>query len=159
MWFVGGLFSRSRTAASSGSGSGSLMNMMSSSLVRHFSRKRGENLRKINPKVAPQEASNIAQDLYRLINQRGPLTISSAWIQAQESGISGLNSKTHLKLMLKWMRGRKMLKLFCNQTGSNKKFLLCTLPEDPQIAQFIKNSELKLQTEKPSIKRKRKQKK
>lgn len=77
----------------------------------------------------------------------------------QESGISGLNSKTHLKLMLKWMRGRKMLKLFCNQIGSNKKFLLCTLPEDPQIAQFIKNSELKSQTEKPSIKRKRKQKK
>lgn len=81
MWFLGGLFSRSRTATSSGSGS--LMNMMSSSLVRHFSRKRGENLRKINPKVAPQEASNIAQHLYRLINQRGPLTISNAWIQAQ----------------------------------------------------------------------------
>lgn len=81
MWFLGGVFSR--TATSSGSGSGSMMNMMSSSLVRHFSRKRGENLRKINPKVAPQEASNIAQDLYRLINQRGPLTISNAWIQAQ----------------------------------------------------------------------------
>lgn len=81
MWFLGGVFSR--TATSSGSGSGSMMNMMSCSLVRHFSRKRGENLRKINPKVAPQEASNIAQDLYRLINQRGPLTISNAWIQAQ----------------------------------------------------------------------------
>ena len=80
MWFLGGVFSR--TATSSGS-SGSMMNMMSNSLVRHFSRKRGENLRKINPKVAPQEASNIAQDLYRLINQRGPLTISNAWIQAQ----------------------------------------------------------------------------
>ncbi|XP_062145984.1 uncharacterized protein LOC133853976 [Alnus glutinosa] len=123
--------------------------------VRHFSRKRAENLRKINPKVTPQEASSIAQDLYHVIKQRGPLTVSNTWIHAQESGISGLNSKTHLKLMLKWMRGRKMLKLLCNHIGSSKKFLLTTLPEEPETEQLKSPSSLKLQTEKPSIKRKK----
>lgn len=73
-------------------------------------------------------------------------------LSIQESGVSGLNSKTHMKLMLKWMRGRKMLKLFCNQIGSSKKFLLSTLPEDPQTEQSKSPSDLKLQTEKPSRK-------
>ncbi|XP_059442069.1 uncharacterized protein LOC132174427 [Corylus avellana] len=123
--------------------------------VRHFSRKRAENLRKINPKMTPQEASSIAQDLYHVIKQCGPLTVSNAWIHAQESGISGLNSKTHLKLMLKWMRGRKMLNLLCNQFGSSKKFLLTTLPEEPETEQVKSPSSPKLQTEKPSIKRKK----
>ncbi|GMY30694.1 tumor necrosis factor receptor family protein [Fagus crenata] len=149
MWF-GGLFNRSSNGTGVGVGMGII--------TRHFSRKRAENVRKINPRVTPQEASTIAQDLYHLINQRGPLTVSNAWIQAQESGISGLDSKTHLKLMLKWMRGRKMLKLFCNQIGSSKKFLLSTLPEEPQTEQLKSPSEPKLQTKKPSIKRRKQNK-
>ncbi|XP_039167131.1 uncharacterized protein LOC120292776 [Eucalyptus grandis] len=67
-----------------------------------------------------------------------------------EAGVSGLQSKTHMKLMLKCMRGRKMLKLFCNQVGSSKKFLLSTLPEGPQNDQSTSTVELNLQTEKPS---------
>jgi hypothetical protein len=57
--------------------------------------------------------------------------------------------------MLKWMRGRKMLKLLCNHIGSSKKFLLTTLPEEPETEQLKSPSSLKLQTEKPSIKRKK----
>ncbi|KAA8526048.1 hypothetical protein F0562_007852 [Nyssa sinensis] len=60
----------------------------------------------------------------------------------EDAGISGLNSKTHMKIMLKWMRGRKMLKLFCNRVGSSKKFLHCTLPEEPQIDQSKNSIEL-----------------
>ncbi|KAF5477935.1 uncharacterized protein LOC121235961 [Juglans microcarpa x Juglans regia] len=146
MWFRGG-------GASWTSGAGMLT---ATTFVRHFSRKRAENLRKINPKVTRQEASSIAQDIYHLIKQNGPLTVSNAWIHVQESGISGLNSKTHMKLMLKWMRGRKMLKLFCNQVGSSKKFLLSTLPEEPQTEQLKHPSDLKLQTEKPSVKGRKK---
>ena len=52
-------------------------------LVRCFSRKRAENLRKINPKVTPQEASSIARSLYDLIKQHGPLSISNAWNYAK----------------------------------------------------------------------------
>ncbi len=74
MWF-GGLFNRSSNGTGVGVGMGII--------TRHFSRKRAENVRKINPRVTPQEASTIAQDLYHLINQRGPLTVSNAWIQAQ----------------------------------------------------------------------------
>lgn len=117
--------------------------------VRHFSRKCAPNLRKINPRVPPQEAASIAEGLYQVLKQHGPLTVSNTWNQAKEFGISGLSSKTHMKLMLKWMRGRKMLKLLCNHVGSNKKFLHCTLPEKPQSSQSYSSLELKPHTQKP----------
>ncbi|XP_028093107.1 uncharacterized protein LOC114293267 [Camellia sinensis] len=189
--------------------------------VRYFCRKCAPNVRKINPKVPPQEAASIAQGLYQVIKQHGPLTVSNTWNHAkesadnvspdssspskddlleeackkydeathlcptlhdayynwaiaisdrakmrgrtkeaeelwkQEAGSSGLSSKTHMKTMLKWMRGRKMLKLFCNHVGSSKKFLHCTQPEEPQTDQSNNSTELKLQTEKPSTRRKK----
>ncbi|GMP96829.1 hypothetical protein CsSME_00045307 [Camellia sinensis var. sinensis] len=124
--------------------------------VRYFCRKCAPNVRKINPKVTPQEAASIAQGLYQVIKQHGPLTVSNTWNHAKEADISGLSSKTHMKTMLKWMRGRKMLKLFCNHVGSSKKFLHCTQPEEPQTDQSNNSTELKLQTEKPSTRRKKK---
>ncbi|XP_021289660.1 uncharacterized protein LOC110420604 [Herrania umbratica] len=127
-------------------------------LVRYMSRSRAVNVRKINPKVPIPEARSIATSLYDIIKDHGPLTVSNTWIHAKEAGIGGLNSKTHMKIMLKWMRGRRMLKLFCNQVGSSKKFLHCTLPEEPQTNQLESPSELKLQTKKPSLKRKKKSK-
>ncbi|KAK6915730.1 hypothetical protein RJ641_020847 [Dillenia turbinata] len=123
--------------------------------VRYFSRSRAVNLRKINPKAPPQEASSIAQSLYQIIKVKGPLSVSDTWNHAKEVGIDGLNSKTHMKLMLKWMRGRKMLKLLCNHIGSSKKFLHSTLPEEPQTAPSKDVPEQKLQTEKRSSPRKK----
>ncbi|ESQ27776.1 hypothetical protein EUTSA_v10019277mg [Eutrema salsugineum] len=99
--------------------------------VRYMSRERAVNVRKINPKVPIPEANLIANSLYNLFKQHGPLSVPNTWLRAQEAGVSGLNSKTHMKLMLKWMRGRKMLKLICNQAGSSKKFFHTILPEDP----------------------------
>ncbi|KAE8712809.1 hypothetical protein F3Y22_tig00110223pilonHSYRG00047 [Hibiscus syriacus] len=128
-------------------------------LVRYMSRSRAVNVRKINPKVPIQEAKSIAGSLYDLIKQRGPLTVPNTWNASQEAGIGGLNSKTHMKIMLKWMRGRKLLKLFCNKVGSNKKFLHCTLPEEPRTDQLESLPEPELQTKKPSAKRKKKTKK
>ncbi|MCD7469915.1 hypothetical protein HAX54_009331 [Datura stramonium] len=110
--------------------------------LRHFSRKRAPNLRKINPKVPPQEAATIAESLYHVIQQHGPLTFPNTWNLAKEANISGLNSKTHMKLMLKWMRGRNMLKQFCHQVGSSKKFMLSALPEVTQINTPIKGKRL-----------------
>lgn len=77
MWF-----GASRVTGIGVGGSGSLVGGVSA-FVRHFSRKRAENLRKINPRVPPQEANFIARDLYDLIKQKGPLTVSDAWVQAQ----------------------------------------------------------------------------
>ncbi|XP_068635775.1 uncharacterized protein [Aristolochia californica] len=102
----------------------------SATFVRFFSKKRSPNLRKINPKVPPQEAMGIAKGLYGIIKDHGPITVSNTWNIAKDAGISGLNSKTHMKIMLKWMRGRKLLKLFCTFVGSNKKFLHSVLPEE-----------------------------
>ncbi|XVE64546.1 hypothetical protein DITRI_Ditri07aG0109000 [Diplodiscus trichospermus] len=136
-------------------GNGSVGNL----LVRYMSRARAVNVRKINPKVPIPEAHSIASSLYDVIRQHGPLTVPNTWIHAQEAGIDGLKSKTHMKILLKWMRGRKMLKLFCNQVGSNKKFLHCTLPEEPQTNQLNSPSEIELQTKKPSTMRKKKAKK
>ncbi|KAM7269673.1 hypothetical protein ACFE04_025170 [Oxalis oulophora] len=101
--------------------------------VRHFSRKAAVNVRKINPKVPITEAYSIAESLYNVIKQHGPLNISNTWTQAKDAGVNGLMSKTHMKIMLKWMRGRKMLKLLCTQVGSNKKFLHSTLPDDDSL--------------------------
>ncbi|WCJ26683.1 hypothetical protein M5689_008485 [Euphorbia peplus] len=127
-------------------------------LVRHFSRQRAVNVRKINPKVPFPEATSIAQSLYSIIKERGPLSVSNTWIHAQEAGVDGLNSKTHMKIMLKWMRGRKLLKLFCNQVGNTKKFLHCTLPEEPQTEESRLRQEMMQQTEKPSTQRRKRRK-
>ncbi|KAL7111190.1 hypothetical protein ACP275_05G072700 [Erythranthe tilingii] len=114
---------------------GNGMMKMTTTMLRYFttnSRKRAPNLRKINPRVPFVEAASIAEDLYGVIKSHGPLSIGNAWNHAKDAGISGLSSKTHMKLMLKWMRGRSMLKQICNIVGSNKKFLITTLPEEPQ---------------------------
>ncbi|VVA95211.1 unnamed protein product [Arabis nemorensis] len=100
--------------------------------VRYMSRERAVNVRKINPKVPIQEAYAISNSLYDLFKQHGPLSVPNTWLRAQEAGVSGINSKTHMKLLLKWMRGRKMLKLICNQVGSSKKFFHICFPDDPQ---------------------------
>ncbi|XP_062074760.1 uncharacterized protein LOC133778757 [Humulus lupulus] len=139
MWFsnVGARFNGSAGAGAS-------------AFVRYFSRKRAENVRKINPRVSPQEASTIARNLYDVIKEHGPLTVPSAWVHAKDSGVGGLSSKTHMKLLLKWMRGRKMLRLWSSGVGSSKKFLLSTLPEDPKVTQIRSEMEVKVQSKKPS---------
>ncbi|KAK1304606.1 hypothetical protein QJS10_CPB11g01882 [Acorus calamus] len=40
-----------------------------------------------------------------------------------------------MKIMLKWMMGKRMLQLFCTRAGNSKKFLLSTLPEDTKTTQ------------------------
>lgn len=54
-------------------------------LVRYYSssRKAAVNVRKINPKVPTQQAYSIAQSLYGIIKQHGPLTVSNTWIHAK----------------------------------------------------------------------------
>ncbi|ONK55863.1 uncharacterized protein A4U43_C10F1740 [Asparagus officinalis] len=118
-----------------GGGGGGRAATVAMNLVRHFSRKCAPDLRRINPKVPREEAKAISQELYKIIKERGPLSVANTWNHAKEAGIAGLSSKTHMKIMLKWMRGRKMLKLFCTHHGNAKRFLHSTLPEEPKPAQ------------------------
>ncbi|CAD5171672.1 unnamed protein product [Musa acuminata subsp. malaccensis] len=103
-------------------------------LVRCFSRKHRSDTRRINPKVPREEATAISHSLYQIVKDHGPLSVSNTWNHAkhfltsrnlwqcdvEESSINGSNSKTHMKIMLKWMMGRKMLKLSCTHVDSAK---------------------------------------
>lgn len=66
-----------------GGGGGGGRGVAAGLFVRYFSRERAVNVRKINPKVPYPEASSIAQSLYQVIKQNGPLSVSNAWIQAK----------------------------------------------------------------------------
>lgn len=58
--------------------------------VRYMSnsRKRAPNLRKINPKVPQQEAASIAEALYNVIRQHGPISVSNTWNHAKVHPLS-----------------------------------------------------------------------
>ncbi|KAH9622055.1 hypothetical protein KSS87_004390 [Heliosperma pusillum] len=75
----------------------------------------------------------------------------------EEAGVSGLNSKTHMKLMLKWMRGKKIIRQICQQVGSNKKFLLCT-PDAAQAELEARALEVKVPTAKKKSQKRKKHK-
>jgi hypothetical protein len=53
-------------------------------------------------------------------------------ILQQDAGISGLNSKTHMKILLKWMTGRRVVKLTCVHVGNAKKFLYAPYTESSE---------------------------
>jgi hypothetical protein len=55
-------------------------------------------------------------------------TDSGVFLQ-QDAGIAGLNSKTHMKILLKWMTGRNIVKLTCVHVGNAKKFLYSPFTE------------------------------
>ncbi|XP_008784632.1 uncharacterized protein LOC103703531 [Phoenix dactylifera] len=120
-------------------------------LVRCFSRKRSPDLRRINPKVPREEAKTISKGLYDILKDHGPLTVSNTWDYAKEAGIDGLNSKTHMKILLKWMTGRKVLKLSCNHIGSAKKFHYSILPEELRSAEQISSPLPVSESTKPSM--------
>ncbi|KAI3884211.1 hypothetical protein MKW92_006450 [Papaver armeniacum] len=143
------MFTRFSRVSNGGGGEGGVITQM----VRYFSKKRAEDVRRINPKVPIPEAAAISQNLYQVIKDHGPLNISSTWSHAQEASVDGINSKTHMKILLKWMRGRNMLKLLCHQVGSHKKFYYTTLPEDPNSAEAKNILAMKLETEKNPAKR------
>ncbi|CAG7904551.1 unnamed protein product [Brassica rapa] len=130
MWFTGGGGGLRKLCRASATVLENEMSYNNSLLVRYMSRERAVNVRKINPKVSIQEAHIISSSLYEVFKKHGPLSVPNTWLRAQEAGVSGLNSKTHMKLMLKWMRGRKMLKLICNHVGSSKKFFHTVLSDD-----------------------------
>ena len=59
-----------------------------------------------------------------------------------------------MKIMLKWMRGKKMLKQLCQHVGSTKKFLMGT-PEDTVPEEPDRSPKVKVQTQKRSRKGKK----
>ncbi|KAF8708812.1 hypothetical protein HU200_030201 [Digitaria exilis] len=113
----------------SGGGGGGFGGAAWEVLRRHFSRKRSVDVRRINPKVPKEEAVAISGRLLQILTDHGPLTVGNTWNHAKDAGIAGLNSKTHMKILLKWMTGRRIVKLTCTHVGNAKKFLYCPYTE------------------------------
>ncbi|CAM6091898.1 unnamed protein product [Calypogeia fissa] len=55
--------------------------------------------------------------LKEIVKEKGPLTVASFWEHAQTTG---LRSKRHMKMILKWMRGQNHVKLVCNHLGDRR---------------------------------------
>uniref|UniRef100_A0A0E0KLN0 Uncharacterized protein n=1 Tax=Oryza punctata TaxID=4537 RepID=A0A0E0KLN0_ORYPU len=125
-----------------GGGGGGAGGMAWEVLKRHFSRKRAVDVRRINPKVPKEEAVAISGRLLQIFTDHGPLTVGNTWNHAKDAGISGLNSKTHMKILLKWMTGRRIVKLNCVGTGNSKKFLYSPYSADADKSEAAVAEEL-----------------
>ncbi|BBH03565.1 hypothetical protein Prudu_014479 [Prunus dulcis] len=137
MWFGGGAF---RASTSTGSG----LITSATAFVRHFSRKRAENLRKINPKVSFPEANSIARDLYDVVKQHGPLTISNTWVQAKGFWSQWIEQQNTHEDNAKMDEGKEDAE---------------AVPQpNPEVTEFRTSSAVKVQNRKPSVKRKKQKK-
>ncbi|XP_020114526.1 uncharacterized protein LOC109728520 [Ananas comosus] len=108
---------------------------MARMLVRCFSRKRGQDVRRINPKVLREEASEIPKGLYQ-IRQGSRASHCRQHLELRQCSKKwrlGYYSSLPFSSPLQWRC--KMLKLSCTHIGSSKKFVCSTLPEDPKAAQ------------------------
>ncbi|KAF0906197.1 hypothetical protein E2562_009214 [Oryza meyeriana var. granulata] len=128
-----------RGGGAGGSGAGG---MAWEVLKRHFSRKRAVDVRRINPKVPKEEAVAISGRLLQILTDHGPLTVGNTWNHAKDAGINGLNSKTHMKILLKWMTGRRIVKLTCMPAGNSKKFLFSPYSADSDKSEAAVAEEL-----------------
>ncbi|KAH9307444.1 hypothetical protein KI387_035355 [Taxus chinensis] len=94
--------------------------------VRLVGKKPKPKLKPVNPKIPPEQAVSVSRSIFDIVKQHGPLNIAAAWDRVQEAGLNGVNSKSHLKLLLRWMKERQKLHMICNHVGRNKHFLYST---------------------------------
>lgn len=96
---------------------------MFATAVRYFAKKSKPKMRPADTRLPPEQAIATSTAVFDIVKAHGPLTVSGTWDRVKEAGIKGVDSKTHLKLILKWMKERRRLKLLCNHIGHSKRFL------------------------------------
>ncbi|TYH41539.1 hypothetical protein ES332_D12G323900v1 [Gossypium tomentosum] len=74
---------------------------MFGSMIRYFSTKPKPKMKPIELKTSPEQTQTISREV----------------------GLRGLTSKRHMKIVLRWMRGRQNIRLICNHVGPHKQFL------------------------------------
>ncbi|CAK9219175.1 unnamed protein product [Sphagnum troendelagicum] len=84
-------------------------------------------------KAGPVKVSNLgeqvqpaAESLFNILQAHGPLTAKGCWQHASQLENTALRSKRQMKLMLRWMREKRRVKITCNATGkgpTDKEFL------------------------------------
>lgn len=94
--------------------------------VRYLSTKPKPKMKPIELKTQPEQTQTITRVIFDIVKEHGPLTIAETWERVKQAGVSGLTGKSHMKIVLRWMRERQKLKLVCNHVGPHKQFLYTT---------------------------------
>ncbi|XP_057952662.1 uncharacterized protein LOC131146861 [Malania oleifera] len=108
---------------------------MFATAIRYFAKKSKPKLKPAALKTTPEQTQTITRAIFDIVREHGPLTIGDTWERVKEVGLTGLNGKSHMKIVLRWMRERQKLKLICNHVGSHKQFLYTTWFTKPDIKQ------------------------
>ncbi|XP_024035907.1 uncharacterized protein LOC112096723 [Citrus clementina] len=94
--------------------------------VRYLSTKPKPKMKPIELKAPPEQSQTITRVIFDIVKEHGPLTVAETWERVQQAGVSGLTGKSHMKIVLRWMRERQKLRLICNHVGPHKQFLYTT---------------------------------
>ncbi|XP_065865398.1 uncharacterized protein [Euphorbia lathyris] len=106
---------------------------------RYFSTKPKPKMKPIELKSPPEQTQTITRAIFDIVKEHGPLTVSETWEKLQEVGLRGLKGKSHMKIVLRWMRERQKLRLICNHVGPHKQFLYTTWFTKPSTFKQINN--------------------
>ncbi|XP_039009354.1 uncharacterized protein LOC120137731 isoform X2 [Hibiscus syriacus] len=104
---------------------------MFGSMIRYFSTKPKPKMKPIELTTPPEQTQTITRVTFDILKEHGPLTVSDTW--EREVGLRGLTGKSHMKIVLRWMRERQNIKLIRNHVGPHKQFLYTTWFTKPNI--------------------------
>ncbi|KAK8489598.1 hypothetical protein V6N13_024027 [Hibiscus sabdariffa] len=99
---------------------------MLGSMVRYFSTKPKPKMKPIELTMPPEQTQTITRVIFDILKEHGPLTVGDTWERVKEVGLRGLTGKSHMKVVLRWMRERQKIRLICNHEGPHKQFLYTT---------------------------------
>ncbi|TXG59723.1 hypothetical protein EZV62_014296 [Acer yangbiense] len=94
--------------------------------LRYFSTKPKPAMKPIELRMPPEQTQTITRVIFDIVKEHGPLTVAQTWDRVKEVGLRGLMGKSHMKVVLRWMRERQKLRLVCNHVGPHKQFLYTT---------------------------------
>ncbi|KAH9752714.1 hypothetical protein KPL71_014811 [Citrus sinensis] len=84
-------------------------------------------MKPIKLKTPPEQIQTITRVMFDIVREDGPLTVAETWERVKVlAGASGLTGKSHMKIVLRWMRERQKLRLVCNHVDPHKQILYTT---------------------------------
>ncbi|PPD68536.1 hypothetical protein GOBAR_DD34581 [Gossypium barbadense] len=71
-------------------------------------------MKPVELKTSPEQTQTTTRVIFDILKEHGPLTVGDTWERVKEVGLRGLTSKRHMKIVMRWMRGRQKIRLICN---------------------------------------------
>ncbi|XP_073024278.1 uncharacterized protein [Primulina eburnea] len=99
---------------------------MFATAIRYVAKKSKPKMKPIELKTPAEQTQTITRVIFDILKEHGPLSIADTWEHVKEVGLRGLDSKRHMKIVLRWMRERQKVRLLCNHVGPHKQFLYTT---------------------------------